>query len=464
MGTSLSPIKSRLRLSIFFIQLALLSLVLFPHSLGFVPRLDYLMVLISAVFFATIGFDCFDKELLQRYGLLAVGFGVPLLFHQNEHTLNILKELLPLGTGAYIISWMVKRDRFPHSFFGIFLSLSATGLIVAVIQQLTWDNYWLELIYGYSEIYHEANLAHDIHAPENHHIGFGFSMVPEPLGWSSLILGIYANCYFLLSNNRKRWWNSLILLILADTGMILSGWRAIWLSYFISIPVVMLLGRVVRVSALYLVIVFLAIYGFYFYQVNYTIVLSPSSLIVRGAEDRFFEFNANSVQKEYQKQLQRPSLQSRFMHCSFLLHVLSNQPLFGYGPGKYEEIIRDYNANGLISIDKSFQDKFLHTSLDPHTNFIKLLVEYGVWGVVFISAFLGWIFFLYAKKWMRKERFSLLQAAVVALFMCEVLVGFTRTLLYHNLTWFTLAFVVGSSFCSRDYSGCNRSNTSCNKL
>lgn len=440
-------------------MLLLITLVVLPHGVSDVSRVDHLVIYIAFISFMLLGRSVFDHDLLTPYVLLLVAFCVPLIFNYNENTSMVLRELAPLLLGSYIISWNVKHNKYHTVGYRALFTVIGLGILLAIVQHLSWENYWLRDIYGglSKNTHSEGGLYEKFLPPgSNVHIGFGFSLTPENLGWSSLVLGVGASA--IVAKKRGLEWLTLFVILLANVGMFLSGWRVIWISYLTALIAIFFLNRRSYLPILYSALLFFGTFISVSFIVTQTNLLSPNSLVSRGAEERFVELSVTSsqttssqaeiVQELLNKVLESESVNNRRVHFDFFLSSFKSLPVFGKGAGSYPNA-----AYGFISDEYGNRFEPNRTNYkDPNNSVIKLGVEYGLWGLFFSFCAMLWLLNRLFLHWKSKCRFGVLEVSAIALFVAVAGVCLTRSYIFNSVLWFSFAFLVGSqSFFDKNY-------------
>jgi len=143
----------------------------------------------------------------------------------------------------------------------------------------------------------------------------------------------------------------------------------------------------------YLVLIVLSIYFCYrtiTYKKNYwaalfVCLLIPSLFLNSSIVKDRINLGINEISNVSAAYEKETSMGSRIIAWKNAIELIKEHPLLGVGTGGYEPAFVDHVK------DQKGQENFLHH--DPHNQFLKILAELGIVGLVIFLSFLGSAFF-----------------------------------------------------------------------
>jgi O-antigen ligase len=132
------------------------------------------------------------------------------------------------------------------------------------------------------------------------------------------------------------------------------------------------------------------------------------------------------------------SVGTRFDMYNFSLDQINQRPIWGYGLNAFEEISKEYRANGGFEKGVSWE---LGVRRTPHNEFIQALIERGLIGLVItvlLFAIPGYIFFMAAIS--KSEEKTYLGLSGLSMLLVFFVAGQSGTIFNHNI--FTHYYII----------------------
>jgi O-antigen ligase len=132
------------------------------------------------------------------------------------------------------------------------------------------------------------------------------------------------------------------------------------------------------------------------------------------------------------------SVGARFDMYSFSLDQISQKPIWGHGLNAFEEISKEYRANG--GFEKSVSEE-LGVRRTPHNEFIQALIERGLIGLfitILLFAIPAYIFFMAAIS--KSEEKTYLGLSGLSMLLVFFVAGQSGTIFNHNI--FTHYYII----------------------
>jgi O-antigen ligase len=162
-----------------------------------------------------------------------------------------------------------------------------------------------------------------------------------------------------------------------------------WSHIFYMIPLLISIIFMTSGRSGYLALIVLSIYFCYrsiVYKKNYWVVLFvclliPSLFLNSSIVKDRINLGINEISNVSAAYEKETSMGSRIIAWKNAIELVKEHPLLGVGTGGYEPAFVDHVK------DQEGQENFLHH--DPHNQFLKILAELGIVGLVIFFSFLG---------------------------------------------------------------------------
>ena len=250
--------------------------------------------------------------------------------------------------------------------------------------------------------------------------------------------------------NKSNLLSNLILIIIFLCALLNSYGRIGIVSFFIFFPIMILISK--RAAESYYILTFVMLFGLISYHLfsplnnrvnetlhNIKLLYSNPSLEEKIENDAMYLASKNdSLSKEdFMKKIKNnptwieainnkqpkyeTSMGKRYLYAKNSILLIKEKPIFGYGPNQFQKLYKDYFSTN-------------HPVYHPHNNFIFILTELGIVGLVLLLH----IFYCQIKHFFRNKKQQILELIFPIYFLFIML--FDNYFINHNTLVFFCLF------------------------
>tara|TARA_B100000530_G_scaffold236819_1_gene153858 strand:- start:1657 stop:2973 length:1317 start_codon:yes stop_codon:yes gene_type:complete len=250
--------------------------------------------------------------------------------------------------------------------------------------------------------------------------------------------------------NKTNLLKSLILIIIFLCALLNSYGRIGILSFFIFFPIMIIVSK--KDAKSYYILTFIILFGLISYQLfsplnnrvnetlhNIKLLSSKQSLEEKIENDAIYLASQNDSlsKKHFIKKIKNnptwidainnkqpkyeTSIGKRYLYAKNSILLIKQKPVFGYGPNQFQKVYKDYFSTN-------------HSVNHPHNNFIFILTELGLVGLIFVL----YIFYCQIKHFFRSNKKRTLELIFPIFFLFIML--FDNYFINHNTLVFFCLF------------------------